>query len=131
MRTVIKISYFILFMCITYISYANEVYEFPSDKQQAQFTHLVGQLRCLVCQNQDIANSNSDFAQDVKNRVYTMVLSGKTDNEIVDSMTSRFGDYILFKPPLKPVTYVLWYGPLIFSLLGLFVFIRILRKNND
>lgn len=118
-----------LFM-ISNMIFANDIYVFNSHKQEAQFNHLIKELRCLVCQNQDIANSNSDFANDVKDSVYTMVSLGKTDNEIVSAMTMRFGDYILFKPPFKPVTYVLWFGPLLFCIIGLMVFLRIIKGKE-
>lgn len=104
--------------------WANSFYPLDSAKKEAQFNHLLKDLRCLVCQNQDLADSNADLAKDLRGQVYQLVKEGKTDTEISDYLTSRYGDFILFKPPVKAVTYLLWFGPALFLLLGFLIFWR-------
>ena len=102
----------------------NTIYPFDSPKQEAQFSHLLRDLRCLVCQNQDLADSNAALAKDLRNEVYGLVRNGQSDEEIIHYLTYRYGDFILFKPPVKAVTALLWFGPFIFMLFGLLIFWR-------
>lgn len=102
--------------------FANSFYPLSDPKQEAQFNHLLKELRCLVCQNQDLADSNASLADDLRNQVYDMVKAGNSDNEIINYLTARYGDFILFKPPVKPITLALWYGPFIFLIIGLVIF---------
>lgn len=106
------------------IAWANSTYPLDSVQKEAQFNHLLKELRCLVCQNQDLADSNADLAKDLRDQVYQLVKEGKSDNEITDYLTSRYGDFILFKPPMKTITYLLWFGPILFLVLGLLIFWR-------
>ena len=104
--------------------YADAIYPFETPKQQAQFHGLLRELRCLVCQNQDLADSNAGLAKDLRDEVYTHVQAGESDDEIVRYLTARYGDFILFKPPIKAVTSMLWLGPFLFLMLGLGLFWR-------
>lgn len=101
---------------------ANTFYPLETAKQDAQFSHLLKELRCLVCQNQDLADSNAGLAKDLREQVYDLVKEGKSDNEIISYLTSRYGDFILFNPPMKPLTALLWFGPSLFLFLGLLIF---------
>lgn len=94
-----------------------EEFEFDSPQQQAAFRDLIGKLRCLVCQNESLAGSRAELAQDLRNEVYKMMRAGAAEETILDFLVARYGDFVLYEPPLKPSTYVLWYGP--FALLGL------------
>jgi cytochrome c-type biogenesis protein CcmH len=98
------------------------LYPFTSIRQEAQFNSLLKELRCLVCQNQDLFDSNASLAQDLRKEVYVLVQNNQSDAEIVQYLTARYGDFILFKPPLKSLTILLWCGPIVFLVLGLFVF---------
>jgi cytochrome c-type biogenesis protein CcmH len=111
--------------------WASPIYSFESPKQESQFNHLLHELRCLVCHNQDLADSNAELAKDLKQRVYELVLDGKSDSEISNFLAMRYGDFILFKPPVKETTYLLWLGPFIFLILGLFIFWRTCLKQYD
>lgn len=102
--------------------FSNTMYPFETKKQEAQFDHLLRELRCLVCQNQDLVDSNAGLAKDLRDEVYQWVLLGKTDSEIIDFLTDRYGDFILFNPPVKAVTAFLWMGPAVFLLIGLGIF---------
>lgn len=117
----------IILVCLILISpmiQAQTLYPLDSPRQEAQFEHLLKELRCLVCQNQDLSDSHAELAKDLRLQVYQLVKAGKSDTEIHTFLTDRYGDFILFKPPLKPVTWLLWIGPLLFSLVGLLVFWR-------
>lgn len=88
------------------------------------------QLRCLVCQNQSVAESNAGLAVDLRNQVREQVAAGKSDREIIDFMTSRYGDFVLYKPPVKGSTLLLWFGPGLLLLVGALVAWRILRGRR-
>ncbi len=122
---------FLMFF-LSQIASANMLYPLETPQQDAQFIHLLRELRCLVCQNQDLADSNAGLAKDLRNEVYGLVKAGKTDSEIVHYLTARYGDFILFKPPVKSITALLWYGPAFFMLLGLLIFWRTcFKRTND
>ncbi len=90
---------------------------------------LSEELRCLVCQNQTIADSNAELAQDLRREVRTMIKDGKTDNEIVDFMVTRYGDFVLYRPPVKGITLLLWGGPIALMLFGVFALRGYLRRR--
>jgi cytochrome c-type biogenesis protein CcmH len=110
--------------------FSNTLYPLDTVKQDAQFSHLLRELRCLVCQNQDLADSNASLAKDLRDEVYALVKDGKSDDDIVHYLTDRYGDFILFKPPVKAITALLWFGPLLFLLLGLMFFWRTFLKRD-
>lgn len=112
--------------------FANSLYPLATAKQDAQFSHLLKELRCLVCQNQDLADSNAGLAKDLREQVYSLVKDGKSDSEIISYLTERYGDFILFNPPLKSLTAMLWFGPTLFLILGLVIFWRTcLRRSSN
>lgn len=88
------------------------------------------QLRCLVCQNQSIAESNAELAVDLRNQVIEQVKAGKTNKEIIDFMVERYGDFVLFKPPFKMTTAILWLGPLALFVIGVGAFYVNLRRRK-
>ena len=89
------------------------------------------ELRCLVCQNQTIADSHAELAIDLKNQVRDMLRSGNTNEEVVNYMVDRYGDFVRYKPPMKPTTYFLWFGPALLVLIGLSVLFITLRKRRQ
>lgn len=112
-----------LLLILTIItSWAEPAYLFKNSKKQAQFQALLHDLRCPVCQNQDLADSNAGVAVDLRQELYRRVLMNQSDKEIIDYLTARYGDFILFKPPLRITTVVLWFGPFMLLLLGLLWF---------
>ena len=90
---------------------AIDLYEFDTPVQEARFTALIAELRCPKCQNQNIADSDAMIAKDIKSRVPQLIGEGKSDSEITAYMVDRYGDFVTYRPPLKPVTYLLWFGP--------------------
>jgi len=102
-------------------AYTLEEFQFDSPEQQAEFRELVAKLRCLVCQNESLAGSQAELAQDLRNEVYRMMRAGQSQDEILDFLVERYGDFVLYDPPLKPSTYLLWFGP--FVLIGIAAFV--------
>lgn len=125
----IKPCLLILLSLLSWQAYGEHVYPFATKKQESQFHHLLHELRCLVCQNQDLSDSNAQLAKDLRREVYDMVVAGQSDSEIVNFLTERYGDFVLFKPPLKAITIFLWFGPFLFIMLGLFIFWRTFLKR--
>jgi cytochrome c-type biogenesis protein CcmH len=97
---------------------------------QARAVNLEEQLRCLVCQNQTIAESNADLAVDLRRQVREQIAAGRTDAEIIDYMTARYGDFVLYRPPFKAVTVLLWAGPALLLALGAWMLTRIVRERR-
>ena len=108
-----------------------EPLKFESSSQESRYKALIAELRCLVCQNQNLADSNADLARDLRLLTYNMILSGSSDTEIVQFMVSRYGDFVLYRPPFKPSTALLWFAPLIFLAGGCFVLFRIFQSRNN
>ncbi len=91
--------------------------QFASPDDELRYQRLVEELRCLVCQNQNLAESNAGLAKDLRQRTYEMIKSGQSDEQILDYMVERYGDFVLYRPPFKPLTIVLWTAPAVFLLL--------------
>jgi cytochrome c-type biogenesis protein CcmH len=96
---------------------------------EARYQALIHEVRCLVCENRSIAESPSDVAADLKKRIHDMIVEGKSDAEIAEFLAARYGDSILYRPPVQPNTWLLWGAPAVLLLLGAFVFARIVRAR--
>jgi cytochrome c-type biogenesis protein CcmH len=107
------------------------LYAFDNPDQEARFQDLIGQLRCLVCQNQSLADSHADLAGDMRREVYQKMKKGFNNQEIVDFLVQRYGDFVLFRPPMQANTYLLWFGPALLFLLGFGIFIATMRKRHQ
>lgn len=92
--------------------------------------HLAEQLRCLVCQNQTIEDSNAELAVDLRRQIREQIAQGKSDSEITGFMVDRYGDFVLYRPPLKATTLLLWLGPPLLLLLGLIALLRYMRERR-
>ena len=95
----------------------------------ARAVDLASQLRCLVCQNQTIAESNAELAVDLRRQIDEQIKAGKSDGQILDFMTERYGDFVLYRPPFKAATALLWLGPALLLVVGFFVLRRVLRDR--
>ena len=105
----------------------------PTEKDAVSASRAVKlseKLRCLVCQNQTIADSNAELAQDLRRQIHEQIAAGKSDGEIVDYMVARYGDFVLYQPPVKPTTLLLWAGPGLLLLFGFIVLARTLRARR-
>lgn len=117
--------------CLTLASFAEVRAENTVDSaSNKRLQGLSEELRCLVCQNQNLADSNAELAKDLKREIRSMIADGKSDREIIDFMVSRYGDFVLYKPPLQATTLLLWGGPALFLLIGLVTLIRQLRRRT-
>ena len=122
---------FIFLLVMSCSSYAVDFRQLSDPNQQETYETLTKELRCLVCQNQTIADSNAELAGDLRRQVYEMLQQGKSREEIIQFMTDRYGDFVLYKPAFKGKTSVLWIAPVVFLLLGLItVFFFIRRKKS-
>ncbi len=107
-----------------------EYRQFDTPEQEQSYKILTEELRCLVCQNQNIADSNADLAKDLRNQVYVMLQQGKSREQIAEFMTDRYGDFVLYNPPFKLKTGFLWMGPVVFFLIGIVVLWMLSRKKQ-
>ena len=96
---------------------------------EKRLQEMSAELRCLVCQNQTIADSNAELAQDLRREIRDMIKEGKSNAEIIDFMVVRYGDFVLYRPPVKGITLLLWGGPIALMLLGALVMRRYLRRR--
>jgi cytochrome c-type biogenesis protein CcmH len=103
---------------------------FDDPAMQARYEHINRELRCLVCQNQTIADSNATLAQDLRREVREMMVAGKTDEEIRTFMIERYGDFVLYRPRMTMGNFLLWAAPVLLLLLGTFVGIRVIRNQT-
>lgn len=97
---------------------AIDVYEFPTEDERKRYQKFLEELRCPKCKNNNLAGTNSEIADDLRRELHKMVLEGKSDDEIIDFMVSRYGDFVLYRPPVQTNTIALWAGPVIFLLIG-------------
>lgn len=102
---------------------------FQSEVEERRFQALVAELRCLVCQNQNLADSDADLAKDLRAEVFEMLRAGKSDGEIRDFLVQRYGDFVLYDPPFKPVTWILWLGPALVVAAGLAGMLVMVRRR--
>jgi cytochrome c-type biogenesis protein CcmH len=106
---------------------------FTDPQIESDYLQLAQELRCLVCQNQNLIDSNAELADDLRREVAKMLKQGKTKQQVSDFMVARYGDFVLYNPPLKPQTYLLWGGPFILMFWGLFMMLKKIKAttNND
>ncbi len=124
-----------LFACVLALvspfSFAKEALPAAADPVlEARMLRIASELRCLVCQNQTIADSHADLAQDLRRQVREMLQRGDTDQQITDYMTARYGDFVLYRPPVKASTFILWFGPGLLLVGGLGGLVLMLRRRS-
>ncbi|MDC3315905.1 cytochrome c-type biogenesis protein CcmH [Candidatus Thioglobus sp.] len=108
-----------------------EVSEFETTNQQSRYTHLIENIRCPVCQGQSIGGSNSELAKDLRDKVREMIIGNQSDSDIYSFMVERYGDFVVYKPPVSPKTYLLWFAPILALLLSLIYLFRSTRKKTE
>ena len=115
----------------TFTAQANQAAPLAEDPVVEQrLVHIAEELRCLVCQNESLAGSRADLALDLKREIRQLIKQGKTDQEVRDFLVMRYGDYVLYRPPVKPTTWLLWGGPFVLLAAGLAGLIVFLRKRR-
>ena len=110
---------------------AIEAYEFDNAQMEADYNQLINELRCLVCQNQNLAGSDADLARDLRRETYEMLSEGQSRDEVVEFMVARYGDFVLYRPQFKSSTYLLWVGPFLLMVGVLYVLVRRLRRPGE
>ena len=121
-----------LFSCVSLSIVAKEAQPSAADPVlEERVMKLSKELRCLVCQNETLADSRADLAEDLRGQIREQMKAGKSDKEIIAYLTDRYGKFILYKPPVDPTTYLLWFGPFILLLAGLLLLFRYLKQRRD
>ena len=103
---------------------------FANQQQQERFNKLTEELRCLVCQNQNLADSDAPLAHDLRREVHEMVLAGRTNEQIKEFLVTRYGDFVLYRPPVQKNTYLLWLAPLVLLLIGALILRSSIGKRS-
>ena len=124
-----KSSQYIFHLLIAYSLLLSSVYALNVD-QEERANNLFKETRCLVCEGQNIYESNSDSAEDMKKLISEMIIDGNSDNEIKSFLVSRYGDWIIMTPPINQSTYFLWFSPIIILLIGIVFILRKFKKNG-
>ncbi len=107
-----------------------EALQFENPRIEADYKRLVSELRCLVCQNQSLSDSNAELAQDMRKQVVEQLRKGATPDEIVAYMVDRYGDFVMYRPPFKSTTMLLWLGPLLFFVIAALVIVFFVRNQK-
>jgi len=108
-----------------------EAFDFSGNVDEDRYKHLIAELRCLVCQNQSLADSDAGLAHDLRREVWELMDQGKSDTDVKAFLVARYGDFVLYNPPVKPSTYILWYGPFVLLGVGLLVLLRTLKRRSN
>lgn len=129
---VFSIALFALVFCwMAPASAQVDVYEFETVEQEQRFRQLSNEFRCPMCQNANLTGSPGGVAADLRREIYRMIMEGQTDRQIEQFMLDRYGDFVLYRPRLTMQTVLLWFGPLLFLLAGIWVAINFVRRGGD
>ena len=120
-----------LVICFATVALAKEAKPAEDPQIEQRMRALTEQLRCLVCQNETLADSRADLAEDLRKEIREQMKAGKSDREIIAFLTQRYGDFVLYKPPVKSTTYLLWFGPFVLLFAGTGVLYRYLKKRRE
>ncbi len=107
-----------------------DVYHFDDPRQEARYKQLIEELRCLVCQNQNLADSNAELAQDMRRVTYEMVARGDSNEKIITHMVERYGDFVLYRPPFQSSTLLLWVGPFLILAIAMSILLLFIRRRS-
>ena len=125
------LTLFLAFL-VSFTSHANEAIPMAEDPViEQRLISIAEELRCLVCQNESLAGSRADLAMDLRREVRTLIKSGKSDAEIRDYLVSRYGDFVLYRPPVKPLTWFLWFGPILLLIGAIWMLISVIRRSQS
>jgi len=132
MKRLISSLFLMLFLVLAGSAQAVKIefHEFANKEQEKLYLQLIAELRCVKCQNQNLAESNAELAKDMREKAYDMIIKGGKREDVVKYMTDRYGDFVLYKPPFIAKTLLLWIGPAVFLLLSLFMLIKLIKKQQ-
>lgn len=126
-----KLTLLLVLMLVLPSSWAREAAPMAEDPEiERRMIQLSEELRCLVCQNESLAGSRADFANDLRREIREQMKDNKSDKEIVDFLVARYGEFVLYRPPVKPTTMLLWFGPFIFLAAGAVFLIFYLKRRR-
>jgi len=128
-KAIVSIVFIYLLAATNVLARSADTYEFQDAVTEKRFNELNKELRCPKCLNQNLADSNSPIAQDLRREVYDLLHQGKADIEIMNYMVARYGEFVLYRPRVSSLTYILWFGPAILILLGVLVVVFIIRRK--
>lgn len=133
MNNFLKVLIIPIILVSTFSTYSVQIefHSFENPQRERLYLDLIAELRCVKCQNQNLAESNAELARDMREKTYQMVIAGKSREDVVNYMTARYGDFVLYKPPFKAKTLLLWIGPPILLLLSIFFILKMIRNQND
>ena len=118
-------------ICFAVVVIAKDAQPNEDPQIEQRMKNLTEQLRCLVCQNETLADSRADLAEDLRKQIREQMKAGKSDKEIIAYLTDRYGDFVLYKPPVKATTYLLWFGPFVFMIGGTIILYRFVRRRRE
>jgi cytochrome c-type biogenesis protein CcmH len=121
---------FTIFSCVSFNAYAANNQD-QDPKVEARLKALSTELRCLVCQNTTLADSDASLAEDLRNEIRELIREGKTDEEITAYLVERYGDFVRYRPPVQANTALLWFGPFVMLLIGAITLIIVLKKRSN
>ncbi len=121
----------ILFLLAGSLHAEDQRFPFTDQAQVEQFRKLTEELRCLVCQNQSLADSDAELANDLRKKVYQLMDEGKNNDEIIEELVTRYGEFVLYRPRLNAQTYLLWFAPIILVLIGIIATVIMMRRRSD
>jgi cytochrome c-type biogenesis protein CcmH len=134
LKQVLRLAFVVLVLSAFGLTSANaspvDTFEFSDEVTESRFHVLSKELRCPKFQNQNLADSNSKIAVDLRKNLYNLLQEGKSDQEIIDFMVYRYGDFVLYRPPLKEQTYILWFGPIVILFSFFLGVVFVLRKRS-
>ena len=130
-RLVLALISVFLLVIQSSVSAQVDTFEFNNDEQQSRFRQLSDELRCPMCQNTNLSGSTGGVAEDLRREIHRMILEGMSNEEIEQFMFERYGDFIFYRPRLRPETLLLWFGPLVFLIMGGFVAFGIFRRASS
>ena len=117
--------------CVAFVATAKDAQPAEDPQIEQRMKALTQQLRCLVCQNETLADSQADLAEDLRREIREQMKAGKSDQEILAFLTQRYGDFVLYNPPVKATTYFLWFGPFVLLIAGTALLYRYLKRRRD
>lgn len=107
-----------------------EKFDFTGNVDEDRYKELIAEIRCLVCQNQSLSDSDAELAHDLRQEVYDLMQTGQENVQIIDFLVARYGDFVLYSPPVKPSTYLLWYGPFVLLAIGILFLVKTVRQRT-
>ncbi|MCB1859982.1 MAG: cytochrome c-type biogenesis protein CcmH [Gammaproteobacteria bacterium] len=125
-----RLSWILILLIPLFAGAKVEVYQFDDSAKEARYKQLIDELRCLVCQNQNLADSNAELAQDMRRITYEMVSRGESDEQVIAFMVQRYGEFVLYRPPFQTSTAMLWVGPFIILGVAVLVLLVIIRRRT-